>query len=247
MPNKNLTIVAFLFISFVLFVGDFSVKNLQSQNTTKSPEIGYFSYSPRGEKGGATIPASCESGYSHAGECYVVGDPVTGTSILGEPPSLPTNPGFIPPTPQCPCDSVANSCGMTNSGFGACGASCPMTPPSDTLCPLVNIEIGTTLISSGGTSGGATGATVTGRNEQMVAKGASCKIAWSASPATTCRITGPGVAQNLPISGTYNTPPITKTSIFNITCMNGTVVTASQSFSCRLNPVYEEAGGSDSR
>lgn len=242
MPNKKLAVFAIAVISIITFQGQFSEGSFV-KNTTSSPEVGYYSYSPKGKMGGGAVPASCESGYSHAGECYVPGTPTTG----GEPPSLPTDPGPIPPTPQCPCDSVGNSCGMTNSGFGACGASCPMTPPSDALCPLVNIEIGTTLISSGGTSGGATGATVTGRNEQMVAKGSSCKIAWSASPATTCRITGPGVAQNLPISGTYNTPPISKSSVFNITCMNGTVVTASQSFSCRLNPVYEEAGGSDSR
>lgn len=240
MPNKNLALISFLFVFSILYIGNFSVNNSERIGSAKSPEIGYFSYSPLGEKGGATIPASCESGYSHAGECYVPGTPPT---TGGVPPSVPTAPGIIPPTPQCPCDSLANSCGMKNSGFGACGAACPMTPPADSICPLVNIEVGTTLITSGGTSGGS----VTGRNEQMVAKGGSCKIAWSASPATTCKITGPGVSQNLPISGTYNTPPITKTSIFNITCMNGSVVTASQSFSCRLNPVYEEAGGTGSR
>lgn len=237
--------VGVLFIALLLsIIGNTYVDNVSFSN---SPEVGYSSLSPFGERGGRSIPASCESGYSHAGECYLVGEGVKdiSTGILGDPPSIPTGPGPIVPTPQCPCSSGGNSCGMTNAGFGACGASCPIPPPEDNLCFPSIITIGTSGSGSSGGSGGTP--SVSGKNEQLVAKGGSCNIVWNATPATSCRITAPGVSVSVGVSGVYKTPPISKTTLFTITCMNGNVVSTSKTFNCRLNPLYQETDSTGTR
>lgn len=232
MKDKKI-IASVLFLSALLLISsvDFS---LISKANTSSPELGYFSYSPVGEKGGAAIPASCESGYSHAGECYI--NDGLGTSI-------PTPPGLIRPTPQCPCESASNSCGMRNSGFGACGASCPIPSPSDSSCPAVSLLVTQTGTGFSGGSGSTGGASLENA-EQTVNRGGRCSISWNASPATSCRITGGGINEALAVSGTYLTPPIQRTTIFQITCNNGPVVTATKNFTCKLNPTYQETGGS---
>jgi hypothetical protein len=216
--NKKATLLSVIVIVVLLLSSQTSLNSI----ARNSPELDYASYSPKGKNGGAAVPASCESGYSHAGECFTLdGQPV--------PPDTP-----FPPTPQCPCDSAENSCGMTNPGFGACGGSCPVPSPSDDFCPatLINIKTGNNV-------GGGGGVSVTIGKEQTVNRGESCTISWDASPATSCTVTGPGLSVS-GVSGTVKTPPITATSIYTIKCFNGKTVSSSRNFTCRLNPDYKE-------
>lgn len=70
--QRRLAIV--LIVSVLFTVGAFFVRSQESGGASSarvsSSELGFLSYSPRGVSGGAVIPASCESDFSHfPGEC----------------------------------------------------------------------------------------------------------------------------------------------------------------------------------
>lgn len=233
--DKRLVIIAIVILALLVW-GAFSLKKANAPVDSISPEVGFIGYSPKGFLGGAIVPASCESGYSHAGECFDMGG--NNIPIIG---------GYIEITPQCPCNSAPNSCGMTNPGFGACGGVCPMPVPEDTACSVPFLSVGyTTTIgggdpASGGSSGGTDPITITSPlSSQTVNKGQKCTIQWSASPATSCTVTGGGLNYTGAASGQIETPPINATSVFTIKCYNGSVSYTDKNFTCRLNPVFEE-------
>jgi hypothetical protein len=160
---------------------------------------------------------------------------------------------------QCSCNSVPNSCGMTNPGLIRCGstAACPVPAPNDNVCanPAISIGLpGGTPVTTGGPTGGTpsgggtptTGTTPTDPPvyDQTVPKGGTCTIQWDATPATKCRITGPGVSQNVGVSGTFTTPRIgvdtVGSAMFTLTCYNGNTVASYANFACRLPAVIKE-------
>lgn len=141
---------------------------------------------------------------------------------------VPTNP-TAPTTqkqnnaPECfsragdVCVSPPNSCGQTGAAKYLCDGSCFATPPPDSSC--------------------APPAMTT--NSARFNRGSSCTITWSAQNATSCTLTGPGVSAS-GISGTISTPPLQATTAYTLTCFNGSVVSATQTIICRLNPEYVE-------
>ena len=218
--NKPRLLILIGGIILIALLGLASATGSLKTKISKSSELGYFSESPNGPSGGAIIPASCESGYSHSGECTngPTGNPEIGTFV---------------PVPQQLCSSPPTSCGMTQLGFGPVGGPCPMPAPSDSQCqaPAINFRSGGEELGVG---------ILTSKGNQMVNWGPRCTINWEASPATSCTITGPGLNYVNGPSGSIETPPMERTTTFNITCYNGNTVSATTDFTCQLNPRYEE-------
>jgi hypothetical protein len=121
------------------------------------------------------------------------------------------------------CSSPANSCGMKNTATYTCDGSCSVSnsPPADNQCktPTVTLD----------------------KEKQMVPPKASCTIAWEATDATSCEVSGPTGVIGTGLSGSVQTPPLIDRSVnYNVMCKNGTVVTSSKVFMCQLVPIYKE-------
>lgn len=219
--NKKTVIIAIIILAILIW-GAVSLKKANAPSDLISPELGYAGFSPKGPSGGAIIPASCESGYSHFfGECASSGFT-----------------GFGPFTPQRElCFSAPNSCGLTNPGMRSVGGVCPVPPPDDSACQAPSLSIGS-VTSISGNAGSFT--ITTPLSSQTVNKGQRCTIYWDANPATRCTIIGPGMSTSGGAKGVVQTPPITSTSVFNIRCYNGNVISSSKNFTCRLNPRFQE-------
>lgn len=117
------------------------------------------------------------------------------------------------------CVSPANSCGQTDAAKYLCDGSCFATAPPDSSCPNPDMTLSTL--------------------KAFTDKGKACTIKWSTTNATSCTLSGPGVSVT-GTSGQIDTPPLQETTTFNLTCKNGTVVTASKEVTCYLTPHFEE-------
>ncbi len=249
----NLFLASFVFL--IVFAYPVIAENI-SPIAHISPEVGFASYS--NGLSGASIPASCESGYSHQAECGYGWGAIFVPPVYAPPVYVP--PVYVPPPPppQCFCNSAPNSCGMTNPGFGDCGSACPVPPPLDNLCQapvssFKSLNTDSDGVVIGGDSGlGAGGGSdiMSPGDSRIVNKGNRCRISWSASPATSCTLKGPGI--NEPgnqvsppaITGVVKTPRIgidtIGSSVYILTCYNGSVVSAQSKFTCKMNPEYSE-------
>ena len=114
------------------------------------------------------------------------------------------------------CISPANSCGQTNASSYKCDGSCTVFAAPDSGCATPDITL--TVPS-------------------FVEYGKECLITSKVNNATSCSIDGTNVT--VP-NGTYKTPPIVATANFTMVCQNGSVVTASKTVTCRINPTFEE-------
>ena len=114
------------------------------------------------------------------------------------------------------CISPANSCGQTNASSYKCDGSCTVFAAPDSGCASPDITL--TVPS-------------------FVEYGKECLITSKVNNATSCSIDGTNVT--VP-NGTYKTPPIVATANFTMVCKNGSVVTASKTVTCRINPTYQE-------
>ena len=114
------------------------------------------------------------------------------------------------------CISPANSCGQTNASSYKCDGSCTVFAAPDSGCATPDITL--TVPS-------------------FVEYGKECLITSKVNNATSCSIDGTNVT--VP-NGTYKTPPIVATANFTMVCKNGSVVTASKTVTCRINPTYQE-------
>ncbi len=270
-----------------------------------SSEVGFVAYSPNGIKGGAIVPASCESGDYHDQPSYgqactssanVCGQTNSGSIQCGggcsasapsNPPSYgqpcassnscgdsnygitgcsgcsasapaeragygnscsssqnacgQTNSGTIQcdgscsaSTPANPstCTSAQNSCGLTNSGY-LCSGSCSASVPADSSCPEPSIDSSVSSSSGSGSGGSGSSASI------FINRGDSCRITWASTDTTSCTVTGPGV-NTTGTSGSILTPALFETSVYTVSCNNGTVVTSSEEVTCRLTPEFEE-------
>ncbi|MDO8492247.1 MAG: hypothetical protein Q7S34_01220 [bacterium] len=158
----------------------------------------------------------------------------------GTPPNCTTT--VVPTTPSAQqlCTSEPNSCGATQLGYTEAGSSvCPVPAPPDndtSYCPNPNITTGYINDNAGLPI-------ITNAKSQTVGKGQSCTISWDASPATSCTVNGPGVSVS-GIFGSVETPKMgvdtVGTSVYTITCYNGSSVYKTEKFTCRLNPEYQE-------
>ncbi len=61
--HPKVHVATFVFLIAIFGAALFSYT--ASDTTAQSSEAGFVSFSPRGASGGAIIPASCESNYSH--------------------------------------------------------------------------------------------------------------------------------------------------------------------------------------
>ncbi len=121
------------------------------------------------------------------------------------------------------CQSAANSCGMTSTGFGSCSGVCQSVAPAESLCAVPKIELTT--------------------EPRLINFKTSCKISWVLSDYQKCTLTGPGVSEVIykdRPKGSVRTPPIEFTSTYTMACINGTVVRAEKSADCVLNPRFQE-------
>ncbi len=273
-------------------------------NSVVSSEVGFVSFSPNGEQGGAIIPASCESGDYHdspsfgqsctsssnscgqsnngtiqcGGSCSVstpsnppsYGQPCTSSNSCGDSNygivgcsgcsvAAPaervgygqscqssqnacgeTNTGSIQCNGTCSatsplnpftCVSAQNSCGMTNSGY-MCSGSCSASVPTEGSCPEPSID---STVSSSSESGSGSGSS----SFIFINRGDSCRLNWSSTNTTSCTVSGPGV-NTTGTSGSILTPALFETSVYTVSCNNGTVVTSSTEVTCRLTPEFEE-------
>lgn len=120
------------------------------------------------------------------------------------------------------CQSPANSCGMTNSGFTSCNGSCQAVTPADSSCPTPGITLTQT--------------------PSFVNVGNACAVVWSTTNTTACNLvnmnTGATAASGK--NGTYITPPMTAQIDFRLNCQNGIVVSNHADVSCRINPAFIE-------
>ena len=158
-------------------------------------------------------------------------------SGAGCSPVTPTPPGFTPTggggggggygcvayAGQI-CQSLQNSCGLVSSGRLSCNGVCVAIPPPDSQCPLPGAAFGQ--------SGGASGDTL------IINRGQPCTIEWTATNATSCTLTGPGVSAS-GITGRIQTPPLTTTTVYVLSCRNGSQ-SVSRNFTCRINPNFNE-------
>ncbi len=122
-----------------------------------------------------------------------------------------------------PCQSAANSCGMTSTGFGSCNGACQAVMPAETLCAVPKI----TLEAS----------------PRLVNYKTRCTISWTLSSYRSCLLTGPGVSEAIYTDrpkGSVRTPPLENSSKYVMSCRNGSVVRAEKSITCNLNPRFRE-------
>ena len=126
------------------------------------------------------------------------------------------------------CSSqAANACGMHGTGFIQ-GGQCNATAPANSACPAPVI----------GTAGFYA-------DPALVRKGDSTKLFWKASNATSCDLTGGGLAGLLSLAiqnlTGQNTNTIDAKTVFTLTCQNGVGgPTASQQATVNLVPAYQE-------
>lgn len=124
--KNHQSIVALLLASLALSLFGFgNVLSSFSDYPGASPELGFSSQSPSGERGGAIIPASCESGYQHP--------PYTGFLRRLLPPPEICGPICQPNAGQA-CTSSGNICGQTSGGTIACDGTCSAGTPSNASC-----------------------------------------------------------------------------------------------------------------
>ena len=135
---------------------------------------------------------------------------------------------------------------MTNRATYTYGTNiCDVSTPSDNDCALPNIEIGwVSTMSGAGDAGGSGSWTITNpANSKTVGRGGKCVIAWNATSATSCTIRGPGVNSS-GLRGVVETPRMgidtAGSSVYTVTCYNGSVKAAEKRFTCMLNPEYQE-------
>jgi len=156
--------------------------------------------------------------------------------VQGSSPSVaPITPGLLQNLPQTPssedagvaggssttwCVSAPNACGMTNAGTIASGG-CNATTPANIQCPVPSI----TFYAS----------------PAHVRAGQSTTLHWSAINAIVCNLSGGLSEAGLPLTGSRKTAPITQTTIFSMTCLNGTDGSQkSASVEIKLIPTYKE-------
>ena len=106
-------------------------------------------------------------------------------------------------------------------------AARPMLPPTNAMAPARSLPLD---------SGCAT-PDITLTVPSFVEYGKECLITSKVNNATSCSIDGTNVT--VP-NGTYKTPPIVATANFTMVCKNGSVVTASKTVTCRINPTFQE-------
>lgn len=68
----------------------------------------------------------------------------------------------------------------------------------------------------------------------------TCAIDWTATNATSCTITGPGISTTVGPSGRITSPPLSTVARYTFTCYNGNAVVATRIFTCRINPNFNE-------
>ena len=123
---------------------------------------------------------------------------------------------------QCPaCTSAANACGMVNSGYIVNG-SCNVSTAPNTQCPAPVL----TPTDNGGNGGTGTSVTTGGdpfyAKPSLIAQGASTTVYWNVQNATDCDISGNGLdSGSVSPSGQMNSGIINATTVFSITCENG--------------------------
>ena len=127
------------------------------------------------------------------------------------------------------CLSAPNACGQsTYNGVWLCNDTCSSIP-DDSQCPAPTVDI-------------------TNISKQMVNPGNSCSFSWSVTNAgnqyltnITCSITAPGMSTvSVPTTGTWTTSPISYTTRYTLSCINGPKVTTSKILSCLINPNFRE-------
>lgn len=122
-----------------------------------------------------------------------------------------------------PCQTAANSCGMTGAGFGSCDGSCQAVTPAESLCAVPKIELTT--------------------EPRLVNFKTTCRISWVLSDYQKCTLTGPGVSEVIykdRPKGSIRTAPLEFSSVYTMACINGAVVKAEKSAECTLNPRFQE-------
>lgn len=99
-----------------------------------------------------------------------------------------------------PCTSTANACGETSTGSVVNG-SCNATPPANTACPPPTLTFYASPVH--------------------VRPSATSTLHWSATNATVCNLDGGLSLTNLPAASARDTDPITQTTNFTLTCLDG--------------------------
>mgnify|MGYP001614100976 CR=1 FL=1 len=167
--------------------------------------------------------SSCTSSANACGE--------TNTGTIGcdgqcsvSSPDTPSGYGTI-------CTSATNSCGAVYYGTIGCSGSCSVSSaPPNSSCASPSISA-----SGQAEGGGASGETA------LIRAGVSCRLIWSASPATSCSVSGGQYSDSsVGTSGTLITNPLTRTTDYVFTCYNGSVVSAQKNIKCQIIPDFKE-------
>ena len=137
------------------------------------------------------------------------------------PPQNNTGGGEVP----IACSSsTANACGMYGTGF-VVGGVCNATPPSNSQCPVPNISEGFYA------------------DPARVRAGNTTTLYWDVANATVCSLVGGGLSlSSLGIVGETQTLEIEATTVFALTCQNGTDggPEASEQTTVTVVPSYQE-------
>jgi hypothetical protein len=126
---------------------------------------------------------------------------------------------------QTACASAGNACGQRNSGYMV-GGSCNATIPDNSQCPAPTIPPGSGFSATPSTIG-VNGTTT---------------LSWNTSNTTGCTITGDnGFTASGTGSGSVGTGPLTQTTTFTLTCVDGTDgPSSSASLRVIIDPHYKE-------
>ncbi|MDB5225578.1 MAG: hypothetical protein JWL87_530 [Candidatus Adlerbacteria bacterium] len=142
-------------------------------------------------------------------------DTTTGTTGTGGTGSESTGSSYTA------CSSSPNACGMTNLGSLVSGA-CNAAVPTNSECPAPEISFSA--------------------SPARVQSGQTTTLNWSATQAVSCALSGGGLSlSGLGLTGSRMSGPITGSTLFTLTCSNGSDGSQkSAQTQVTVIPVYEE-------